>query len=978
MPSSELSRCRISSQDSAESENFRTNLSKSVRIRATWELAWEFSTFYELVDQIEAEYENELTSRIVGTRDRFDPFVYDLYHATQMILEDREFVEDEVRILVSDTDNLANTRSWNVSDETMFTYATLSEGNTLDHLSVALSYEYSRPKRFDRCACEHSLRCPNGTISQINMGSIYDCVKGGVEVLLRKSMIPTNATWKSWDISLDLPGDRIEEIYLNEYSKVPESHVGLPVWPEHPKKVIKYNFDGTLYDQYIVYSVLDAQLNTDGEIGNSHPLVEQTDTSSSSDSDSTENNNGYVDIRGDGLPLESLQLKGWEVAVITIDLRNIPANYTYDKHYRIAVYVDCAPCPTRYVCNYANEPPTCDYPPYSSQLESGVFCSDYEHDNGKITNGCCQCESKQMPYFFQNEPEKCNIEESPSKCIPFMDNKHSVLQFSITALRDVKVTVAFELMHGLHYGSYLEDIKNEIFDVKLFMPNRTSSSTNEFLRRRENAEYSSFVSIITKDIFDDLEMRLPMNLPMEMKRKRYKTDEFEMVFAHDILIDRIGNMSLGDRDYAVRQQDVRHIVETYGVNNSMDMSDRWTPVDMRSLPHGLTATEFYNADGNRVGQNHEIETNTNYIVQDPKSLVFMENTWWQTSENSIYTSFDYTFDFLGLHYLPFFSSCEGYGSHIHIAKLLEDNYMCNYVASTDLTIPVEQFGVLDSNAPFGDSCISKYEDPFNFDAETVMGIEMQCLYEEDVFSVVDGFRWYEMAGGTDDGTTLFYLSKYPVMFKDFRGEKNTQDCDETNGYLWPRGCSSGEIDPWNVHWGRTFKNENSNEENEKVGSFGGVGIYPRIVSNHIVPVVTASDVALKSQRRIPRKVRLEMQYFQVSKTKRSMVASNLVFQDPCTTYETIAKLKDEAKLNNPPICPCRRTVRLEELQRAGMIPEECAESYVVWERRERDKRVIYFFFSPFFYFNYFTQSITLTFYSLLATPDFPNSPKGRR
>jgi len=358
----------------------------------------------------------------------------------------------------------------------------------------------------------------------------------------------------------------------------------------------------------------------------------------------------------------------------------------------------------------------------------------------------------------------------------------------------------------------------------------------------------------------------------------------------------------------------------------MDMSDRWTPVDMRSLPHGLAATEFYNADGNRVGENFEIDQNINYIVQDPKSLVFMENTWWQTSENSIYTSYDYTFDFMGLHYLPFFSSCEGFGSHMHIAKLLEDNYMCNYVASTELTVPVEQFGVFDSNAPFGDSCISKYEDPFNFEAETVRGIEMQCLYEEDIFQVTDGFRWFEMGGGTDDGTTLFYLSKYPVMFKDFRGEKNLEDC-ETDYNEWPRACPTGEIDPWNVRWGRTFHNMETPEDNEKVGSFGGVGIYPRIVSNHMVPVETASDVALKSQRRIPRKIRLEMQYFQVTKTKRSMVASKLVFQDPCTTYETLAKLRDEAKLNDPPICPCRRTARLDELQRTGMLPEECAMQY---------------------------------------------------
>eukprot|EP00940_MAST-03C_sp_MAST-3C-sp2_P001609 g1609.t1 len=897
IPSHEFPPCVVGTPEQGAA--FAGNHSRKIRLRHSWTFASEATTFTDIADRVKTEYKKELAERqYLNVRERFDPYIFDLYHAVQTILQIREDVPRDIKLLVEqDSAFFGNASVQQIS---------LSEGDPIDYQHAVRTHGSAVPYRYDRCACEQSMKCPNGTVSDARQGSIYECVKSGSEVLLRKNMIPTNATWKSWDLSMEISENRTEHIQLDEYSNVPASHVGLPVWSGNPKLVKKYNFDGTLYDAYIVQSVLSPQISPNGDILH--------------DSDEE-----YLDITGDGSELRSLELKGWEVAVVTMDFRDIPSNFTYDKHYRVGVYVDCMPCPTRYRCDNLHDPPKCSFPPFSRQLELGVFCEDSIADSGELIPGCCQCEPEPMPHFFESEPSACDPTVGPSRCIPYEDNKHGILQFSISALRDVKITIAMELLHGLHYESFRET-KMDVFDVKLFMPNRTSSSTDEFLARRARGEYSSFLAVLLEDDFDDLDMNLPMNLPMVKKRLKRTIDTFVPTFAHDVLIDRIANISLGDRDYAVRQQDLRYVAETYGpnVSASWDLSDRWTPVDMRSLPHGVLTNVYHNANGERVGEEFEIRHNLNYMVRDPEIELKMESTWWQTSETSSDTGYDYSFDFIGLHYLPFFSNCEGYGSHMSIAKMLEDNYICNYAASTALTRPVEEFGVFDTNAPFGDTCISKLEDPFAFDTDNIMGIEMQCMYEENVYKVQDAYQWFEMAGGSDDETTLFHMTKYPVMFNDFKGEQNEECMSEK--VPWPKACNSAQ-DPWRVRWGRTFHDNNDAEKDKLVGNDGGVGLSKRVLENTLVPVTTSSAVALKSTRRVPRRIRFELHYFQVTHELRSLVTGKITFDDPCTTFQALSRLQDEATQNFPPICPCRRTEKIDEYVKADTFPAACAEMY---------------------------------------------------
>ena len=52
--------------------------------------------------------------------------------------------------------------------------------------------------------------------------------------------------------------------------------------------------------------------------------------------------------------LGSIHLEGWDVATFTMNMTQLTRNLTYGEHYRLAIYIDCKPCPPRYVC----APPT--------------------------------------------------------------------------------------------------------------------------------------------------------------------------------------------------------------------------------------------------------------------------------------------------------------------------------------------------------------------------------------------------------------------------------------------------------------------------------------------------------------------------------------------------------------------------------------------------------------------------------------------
>jgi len=155
------------------------------------------------------------------------------------------------------------------------------------------------PKRMDTCDCERLLACPNGTkVRNANGGAteLFDCVKTGSEVVRRANVIPQSAAKYTW-------------------------------WGER----------------------FDARREWNKET----KMMEGSDMF-------LRNHSDFSELSGDDdMTVGTLFLRTFETAVLTVDLRRLAVNLTYDDHYRIAVYVDCKPCPVQYACDYEQEPPTC-------------------------------------------------------------------------------------------------------------------------------------------------------------------------------------------------------------------------------------------------------------------------------------------------------------------------------------------------------------------------------------------------------------------------------------------------------------------------------------------------------------------------------------------------------------------------------------------------------------------------------------------
>jgi hypothetical protein len=73
--------------------------------------------------------------------------------------------------------------------------------------------------------------------------------------------------------------------------------------------------------------------------------------------------------------LGRVSLKALDVAILTVDLRSLLRNMTYNAHYQLSVYIDCEPCKVRYDCAW--------------------------YEAGAVRPPCCDCQRHGLPFFFE-------------------------------------------------------------------------------------------------------------------------------------------------------------------------------------------------------------------------------------------------------------------------------------------------------------------------------------------------------------------------------------------------------------------------------------------------------------------------------------------------------------------------------------------------------------------------------------------------
>jgi len=563
-----------------------------------------------------------------------------------------------------------------------------------------------------------------------------------------------------------------------------------------------------------------------------------------------------------------LLLRTHQVAVLTMDLRGLAVNFTWDSHFQLSVYADCDPCPPRYVCDFVPQPPTCAYPSLAEQASYGYLCSD-----------CCMCQRKRMPHWLETNTE----------VFPYNDNKHTIVQVQLTALRDTYLTVVLELLHGLYYGNFKDDLEG-VGELYVFTPSRARYSPDDLANRR------TFLALLERDDFQD--RTLPLNLPAQLVRIMGEPNEFEEAFENDVLIDRPVDLLIGhpgyfaartlqenttaalatDDPYSQQAEGQRRLTAGRSGSSASLAGVPAAPFRRRTLGRRLGQIQAHaskrhgrrslvsQSDLQGVNPTGDFLYQTEVppgewmprsmrpraqpdIIRDPGFLVEQDSTWWTASDAE-------EIEYLFLPYLPWFSNCEGYDSHISVAKLMEDHPAC-VRQPYGSTINVDPYFWNLQFDPVSDTCFDPlWTPPADVRAAAggqAPGVPMYCYFEENIFSLNPLARWFEL----DEGSAAFYMTKEPMEPERFEANEAT-----------------GE------RWGRTdFLAALRNTE--------------RIIA---VTVENSPERTL-----VPRQVAFTLDYYQVDRGYKRLVRAALAFSEHCTVTTLEEELRE---FGNRGIEPC--------------------------------------------------------------------------
>eukprot|EP00924_Labyrinthula_sp_SR-Ha-C_P015590 maker-scaffold_4-snap-gene-4.39-mRNA-1 protein AED:0.06 eAED:0.07 QI:0/0/0/1/0.5/0.33/3/0/2498 len=316
-------------------------------------------------------------------------------------------------------------------------------------------------------------------------------------------------------------------------------------------------------------------------------------------------------------------------------------------------------------------------------------------------------------------------------------------------------------------------------------------------QRRNPVEDQGFFAYVPLNLFD--ETRPPLNLPEQLQVNAK---------AGNLLVDRIPNPVTG---HLFGMQTCNRTISTLPANYS----------------------------------NFHVATRE-YHPLDPLSWNSLDHTYLK----------DVSSDTLVLNYLPYFSHCQEYDSHVYLKSLLNLHQppQCNYIPKEKI-ISINQYWPWVAGAPHADTCGTG---SWFCQAENICNLALQslvlgCAYEEAWNQPTIVPRWFEKEGES----VLFFLSRYEIVEPQIKSHSS----------LSVLSSLSDELD--------------------------------------LVPVRVHPDY-FSQKELVPGFVGLSISYYQSTEVSRSIVDAYIYFDEFCTTTSNpIALLSFASSI--PDINSCHNT-----------------------------------------------------------------------
>jgi hypothetical protein len=616
----------------------------------------------------------------------------------------------------------------------------------------------------------------------------------------------------------------------------------------------------------------------------------------------------------------TIELDAYEVATFTLDMSRSETNMTYGDHYVIAVYVNCKPCPTRYLCDYAEEPPVCSFPSLERQQELYDNClMDFKLESCIMRNGskisCDDHYADLYPGSFSfMEPDLHKCRELPYFC---EDMTYPKLVWDIQTVM-VNGNQQAESVSDQEESSYVEDddwrlyTSNDFYDMTKGccqcerhslpyyfadttavggFPDNKHTVHQISIMAVEQVELTVVVELLNGIFYNEFDKYIPDKgdffihtpgrakyTPSNPSRAAFVavivTEEFEgMELPLNLPLDyyRLPNELIGG-ETGVRFEN--HIL----INRNADLV--------------VGDPEYHERNEERERQNYFdfLRTNPNstlefedFATSPDIAAITEELTVTVDNYRDNYQSADWLVvgddsgenDFLGLPYFPFFSNCKGFDSYMSISKMLETHPDCDIIPY-EKTKAVDQYIWNNQLTPNADSCVVEVpegdarmkiidqEEVEWFGAER--GAVMECMFEEQIDIPAGNPRWFEM----EAGESIFYITKEPVSPHNYEPVYR-QNEDYTRNYTSRWGRSdyiAGLVD--------TFK---------------------------LIPI-SVDELNGGLDNVVPRQVKLEISYYQVEKGYKRLVEAMISYVANFQCHVLTSGSSDQRNLEKQGIPQC--------------------------------------------------------------------------
>eukprot|EP00981_Chlorochromonas_danica_P002026 scaffold413_cov176-Ochromonas_danica.AAC.22 len=594
-------------------------------------------------------------------------------------------------------------------------------------------------------------------------------------------------------------------------------------------------------------------------------------------------------------------VQAFEVLTVTVDLSSISYNLTYGSDYQISIYVDCKPCPARYICNYEKTPATCDYyPTVTQQTEFYNKCLDrYRHQSCMMENGVavpCWNSSRYNDSTFmepdlykcQRMPFFCDDTEWPKLIWKSLVDSHTgialdgaqqekstfitdpVWQKEVDSISNPDASDLYYLKtpgccqcerYILPYY-FIDDTVEEGYTddkhgfIQLSLLMLEQSNLTIVIELLNGQYYAEFDNVIPdkSDLFLHVPNRAKYTPKSAPSRNAFLTLIQSSDFSSNSLalpfnlpmqpIRKSGSTQLeaSSSDYIKYEFALKLLINRISnlYQGDPTYEDRYR-THMRDLYIENKIAE-QNISFSEYATIPDLATISQSLfpVADPVSTVQYQSIWWSSVDPA-------QANYLALPYLPFFSNCKGSDSYISLSKVLETDPNCLLISYED-TVAVSPYPWTNSLTPNADQC--KVATPESEKYETVNGVYQEfldsyhgalfrCIYEENIAVTLTDVRWYEIPAST----TLFYFGINPFSPSQYEASY-TIGKDLTKTY--------------NSYWGRT------SATSSVLGTYKAIAVQTGTKSFGQVGV-------------IPRRIDLTINYYQIDSGTKRLVKATIAF-----------------------------------------------------------------------------------------------------